>query len=188
MPPSDEPRPEERSGAALSSPPPPSDTQSAPAPAPAPSPAASPAPGRPPARRAAGRADQQRATAALFLALLSLAGLLAFSNVSRGVYVVVFALAAGVLAAWFAGTAIGRARHQRTALPHGSVTALVIAGIGMAISLVLLAGFAVFGKQLSAYSQCLRGANTVSAQQACHSQFMHSVTGRLSGLRSGSRG
>jgi hypothetical protein len=116
--------------------------------------------------------------------MLSLFGLLAINNISRGVYVVAFALLAGVVAAWFAATAIRRARHQRTALPRGSVAALVIAGIGMAISIVGLVGFAVLGKQLSSYSHCLTGANTLTAQQACQSQFTHAVTGALNGLRS----
>lgn len=131
----------------------------------------------------AARACQHRATAALFLAMLSLVGLLAINNFSRGVYVVAFALLAGVSAVWFAATAIGRARHHRTALPRGSVSALVIASIGMAISVLLLVGFAVLGKQLSAYSSCLTGANTLTAQQACRSQFTHAVTGALDGLR-----
>ena len=99
-----------------------------------------------------------------------------------------FALAAGALAVWFAATSIRRARRQHTALPRGSVIALVIAGIGMAISIVLLAGFAMFGKQVSAYSRCLSGANTIVAENTCHSQFMNSLTGTASGLRSGSHG
>lgn len=161
---------------------------SAPAEPPASPPAPATVPAAPRPRRTAGRLLQQRATAALLLALLSLFGLLAISNVSRGVPVVAFALAAGALAAWFAATAIGRARHQGSALPRGSITALVIASLGMAISIILLAGFAIFGKQLSSYSRCLTGANTLASQQSCRSQFMDQVTGTLNGLRSTSHG
>ena len=130
---------------------------------------------------------QQRASAALFLALLGLFGLLAISNISRGAAVAAFALLSGTLAAWYAATAIRRARRAATALPHGSVLALVIAGAGITVSVIVLAGFALFGKQLSAYSQCVSGANTLMAQQDCYSQLTHSLTATVP-LRSPSAG
>ena len=126
----------------------------------------------------AGRADpmlQQRSVAALFLALLSLFGVLGVSNFQRGVYIVAFALVAGAMAVWLAATAMRRARHRGTAGPRGSVVALVIGGVGVLISAVLLAGFALFGKQASTYSRCLSGANTVAAQQMCRTQFTRAI-------------
>jgi hypothetical protein len=126
----------------------------------------------------AGQADpayRQRAVAALFLSLLSLFGLLALSNFQRGIYIVAFALVVGALGIWLAATALRRARRSGTAGPRGSVTAIVIGGIGVLLSAVLLAGFAVFGKQAAAYSQCLSGANTNAAQQACQTQFIRAV-------------
>lgn len=153
-----------------------------PEPSPAePSPAEPPAAGTPHGQTAApkaGRADpplQQRSVAALFLALLSLFGLLGLSNFQRGVYIVAFALVAGTMAVWLAATAMRRARRRGTAGPRGSVVAIVIGGVGVLISGVLLAGFALFGKQASTYSQCLSGANTVAAQQACRTQFTHAI-------------
>ncbi len=142
-------------------------------------------PGGPP--RPAAALHQQRATAALFMAMLSLFGLLAISNLNRGIDIVAFTLVAGVVAAWFGATAIGRARHHGTALPRGSITALVIAGIGIAISAILLAGFALLGRQLTAYSQCINSANTVTAQQACRSQFTHAVSGPLASLQTAAK-
>jgi len=190
MPPSDDYRPEERSTGAVLSPPPHLESPRPPAPAQAepPGPASQP-PGPPPARQprahrpSAALACQHRATAGLFLAMLSLFGLLAISNFSRGIYIVAFSLLAGVVAAWFSATAIGRARHHGTALPRGSITALVIASIGVAMSALLLAGFAVMGRQLTTYSRCLTAANTLAAQQTCEHQFSGSVTGMLNGLR-----
>jgi hypothetical protein len=117
-------------------------------------------------------AHQQRAVAALFLALLSLLGLLGLSNFQRGRYIVGFALVVGVLAVWFAATAIVRARRRNTTLPRGSVLAAVIGVIGVLLSGLLLAGFALFGPQATRYSQCLSGANTISAQQSCRHQFI----------------
>ena len=140
--------------------------------------------GTPPAKSAApevkrgGRADpllQQRSVAALFLGLLSLFGVLGLSNFQRGVYIVGFALVAGTMAVWLAATAMRRARHRGTAGPRGSVVAIVIGGVGVLISAVLLAGFALFGKQASTYSQCLSGANTVAAQQTCRTQFTRGI-------------
>ncbi len=125
-----------------------------------------------------GRADpvhQQRSVAALFLALLSLFGVLGLSNFQRGVFIVAFALVAGVMAIWLAGTAIRRARRGGTAGPRGSVVAIAIGGVGVLISGILLAGFALFGHQASTFSQCLSGANTVVAQQACRTQFTRAI-------------
>lgn len=128
--------------------------------------------------RRSGRADpahQQRALAALVLSVLSLFGLLGVSNFQRGVYIVGFALVSGVLAIWLAATALARTRRAGTAGPRGSVTAIVIGGIGVLLSGLLLLGFALFGQQASTFSRCLSGANTIAAQQACRNQFAHSI-------------
>ena len=147
-------------------------------------PAGTPPAGTPSAETAApkvkraGRADpalQQRSVASLFLALLSLFGVLGLSNFQRGVYVVAFALVAGIMAVWLAATAMRRARRRGTAGPRGSVVAIVIGGVGVLTSAVLLAGFALFGKQASTFSQCLSGANTVAAQQTCRTQFTRAI-------------
>ena len=160
-------------------PPPPPEPSPA-EPSPTEPPAAGPPPGETaaPKVRRAGRADpllQQRSVAALFLALLSLFGVLGLSNFQRGVYIVAFALVAGAMAVWLAATALRRARHRGTAGPRGSVVALVIGGVGVLISAVLLAGFALFGKQVSTFSRCLSGANTVAAQQMCRTQFSRAI-------------
>lgn len=128
--------------------------------------------------RPAGSVDpahQQRTVAAFFLAVLSLFGVLGLSNFQRGVYIVVFALVAGAMAIWLAGTAIRRARRGGTAGPRGSVVVIAIGGAGVLVSSVLLAGFALLGHQASAFSQCLSGANTVAAQQTCQTRFMRAV-------------
>jgi hypothetical protein len=107
---------------------------------------------------------QHRALAALIVALLSLAGFLGFNiDVRRGLIIVIYALLAGVIALWLALTAIKRARRNRTARPRGSVAAVVLAGVGIGLSLVMLLAFALFGPQLSAYGRCLSGANTIAA-------------------------
>jgi hypothetical protein len=132
---------------------------------------------------------QHRALAALVVALLGLAGFLGFNvDLHRGILVVGYALLAGVIALWLAVTAIRRARRNRTARPRGSVAAVTIAGIGIALSLVMLLAFALFGRQLTVYGQCLSGANTIAAQQACYSQFSHALNSQLNLLGSSSHG
>lgn len=126
-----------------------------------------------------------RATAGLFLALLSLAGLLGLSNFRHGIYVVLYGLLAGAVGLWFAVTAMTSARRRKTARPRGAVAAVVISGLGILMGAVMLAGFAVFGKQLSAYSNCLSGANTIASRQACQHQFTQAVNNRISSISSG---
>ena len=140
-------------------------------------------PARPKARSLppAGAATRQRAVAALFLALLSLFGLLGLNNLQRGVYIAAFALVAAALAVWLGGTSISRARRGGTMSPRASVTAIAIGAIGVLLSGLLLVGFAAFGKQVATYTQCLSGANTIAAQQACKDQLVHAVEGRASG-------
>jgi hypothetical protein len=61
----------------------------------------------------------------------------------------------------------------------------VLGGLGLAFSAFWLLILAVFWPQLNTYYNCLSGANTVSAQHACHSQFTNSVGSELSVLRNG---
>lgn len=133
-------------------------------------------------------AAQQRALAALLVALLSLTGVLALGFPQRGVYLVGYALLAGLVAMWLAVSALARARRSHTARPHGSAAATAIAGIGILLSTVLLLAFAVFGRQLSAYGRCLSAAGTSTAQQACQAQLTHALNREMSALRSAERG
>src|SRR5262245_63043163 len=75
---------------------------------------------------------RHRALAALIVALLSLAGLLAFNiEAQQAVLAVIYSLLAGATALWLALTAMRRARRSHTARPRGSVAATVIACIGI---------------------------------------------------------
>jgi amino acid transporter len=133
-------------------------------------------------------ATQRRAVAALLLSLLSLAGLLSLNYLQRGIYLVAYALLAGVIAMFLAVTSLTRARRRRTARPRGSVTATVIAAVGIVLSMVMLLAFVVFGPQLKAYGRCLGAATTGADQQACQTQFIHAVNRELTTFRAtGSR-
>jgi hypothetical protein len=123
---------------------------------------------------------RQRALAAVFVALLSLAGVLGFNiEAQRAVLVVVYSLLAGATALWLALTAMRRARRSRTARPRGSVAATVIAGIGTGLAAAMLLAFGLFGRQLSDYGRCLSGANTIAASQSCYSRFAHALDHKI---------
>ena len=129
---------------------------------------------------------RQRALAAFALGLLSLLGLtLGLGNVHRSVYVATLALLFAVTAIWLGAGANRRARRSGTARPRGAVSGIVLGGFGLALSALWLVVLAVFWPQLSAYDNCMGGANTVTAQQACHSQLTHSIGGEISILQGG---
>ena len=131
---------------------------------------------------------QQRALAALLVALLSLTGVLALGAPERGVLLVGYALLAGVVAMWLALTARARARRGRTAHPHGSAAATAIAGLGIVLSVILLLAFVMLGRQMSAYGRCLSEAGTSAAQQACRVQFTRAVNKEIATIRAAERG
>ena len=119
---------------------------------------------------------QQRSWAGLMLAVLSLITMMLLSgNVRRGVYVVVVALVIALTGLWLAASAMSRARRGGSGRPRGSVLATILGVVGCLFSGFVLAGFLMFWPQLTQYSDCLSGANTVSAQQACQQQLNNSV-------------
>ena len=133
-------------------------------------------------------ATQRRAVAALLVALMSLVGLLSLNYLQRGIYLVAYALLAGLVAMWLAVTSLRRARRSGTARPRGSIAATVIAAVGIVSSAFMLLAFAVFGPQLAAYGRCLSAASTSADQQACQTQFIHTVNRELTGLRANGSG
>ena len=143
----------------------------------------------PPARRQLPPPDpavRQRALAALAMGVLSLVGLmLGLGNLHRGIYVAVLTLAFGVAAIWLGVTASKKARRSGTARPRWAVGGVMLGGLGLAFSALWLLVLAVFWPQLNAYYTCMGGANTVAAQQACHTQFTNSVGGEVGLLQNG---
>ena len=127
---------------------------------------------------------RQRALAALALGVLSLLGLaLGLGNVHRGVFVAVLTLLFGMTAIWLGVGASRRARRSGTARPRGAISGIVLGGFGLGFSALWLLVLAVFWPQLSAYYNCMNSANTVTAQQTCHSQLTNSVNREISVLQ-----
>ncbi|MFY9929139.1 MAG: DUF4190 domain-containing protein [Streptosporangiaceae bacterium] len=131
-------------------------------------------------------AVRQRALAAFALGLLSLIGLLlGLGNLRRGIVVAVVMLVFAVTAIWLGVTANRRARRTGTSRPRWAVSGVVLGGFGVAFGALWLMVLAVFWPQLNSYYNCMAGANTVTAQQACHNQFTSSVGGEMSVLQNG---
>lgn len=129
---------------------------------------------------------RQRGIAALCLGGLSLIGLaLGLGNLHRGIYVAVLTLIFALTAIWLGASASRQARRGGTARPRGAVSGIVLGSFGLAISALWLLALAVFYPQLNTYDNCMAGANTVSAQQTCHSQFSNSVGSEISLLQNG---
>ena len=129
---------------------------------------------------------RQQALAAFALGVLSLVGLaLGLGNLRRGVFVAVVTLLFGATAIWLGVRANRRARRGGTARPRGAISGIVLGGFGLAFSTLWLLALAMFWPQLSTYNNCMSGANTVVAQQACQSQFTQSVNGEISVLLGG---
>ena len=61
----------------------------------------------------------------------------------------------------------------------------MLGSLGLALSALWLLVLAVFWPQLSTYYNCMSGANTVAAQQACRNQLTNSVGGEIGVLRGG---
>jgi hypothetical protein len=131
-------------------------------------------------------AVRQRALAALLLGALSLIGLsFGLGNLGRGIYVAILALLFAAAAVWLGVTASKTARRSGTAQPRFAVGGVVLGGLGLAFSALWLLVLAVFWSQLNTYYSCMGGANTVTAQQACHKQFTDSVGSEISLLQDG---
>ena len=129
---------------------------------------------------------RQQAVVAFALGVLSLLGLaLGLGDVRRSVFVAVLTLLFAGTAIWIGVAVNRRARRSGTARPRGTVSGIVLGGFGLAFSTLWLLALAMFWPQLSAYNNCMSGANTVAAQQACHTAFTNSVGGEISVLEGG---
>ena len=100
-------------------------------------------------------------------------------------FVAILTLVFAAIAIWLGAGASRRARRSGTARPRGSITGIALGGFGLAFSALWLLVLAVFGTQLNAYYNCMSGANTVAAQQACRTQLDNSVGGEISVLQNG---
>lgn len=135
-------------------------------------------------RQPADPALQQRSWAGLALAVLSLIGMTFVSgNVRRGAVAVGVALIIAGVALWLSISSMSRARRAGSGRPRGAVFATILGTAACVFAAFVLLGFAMFWPQLTRYSTCMSGANTVTAQQACRQQLTNSVGNQFGVLR-----
>jgi hypothetical protein len=128
---------------------------------------------------------RQRAWAAFTLGALSVLGLAFIGNLRRGFYVVGLMAVFAVIAIWLGSTTSKQARHSGAARPRGAFGGVLLGSFGLALSVLWVVVLGVFWTQLTTYSACTDTANTITAQQACQSQFSHSIDNEISLLQSG---
>lgn len=109
--------------------------------------------------------------------MLSLLGI--GSDFHRSIFLVIFALLIGVAAFWLGLLTVRQARQAASARPRTAIFGAAFGAIGATLSVLLLVAFGLFWKQLSVYSHCLGGANTLSAQHACQQQLNRSLHGEF---------
>jgi hypothetical protein len=117
--------------------------------------------------------------------MFSLFGLTGVGTLNRGVYVVSVTLVIAIAAVWLGFSALADARRGATYRPRGAIVGTTLGGLGLVFSALALIALAIFWKELTAYSNCMSGANTVAAQDTCQSQFGHSVNNKIHIIRSG---
>src|SRR5262249_53168740 len=115
----------------------------------------------------AAPALQQRAAAALILAVLSLITLMLIGNLQRAVYVDAVALIVALIGLVLAVSAMRAAKREGTRRPRASVASTVLAGLGVLLSGSALIVLLAFWSQYMQYAKCLNGATTVATQSAC---------------------
>ena len=120
---------------------------------------------------------QQRASAGLALALLSLLAMVLIGNLQRPPSYAV-ALPSR-LSRWprLLGDVGREAAHRRP-----RVVGAVLGVIGLLFSGFALLGFLIFGAQLNQYANCGRARRTRRRQQACQNQLDNSITSRIGAL------
>ena len=130
----------------------------------------------------AAPALQQRATAALILAALSLIAMIWGSNLQRTVYVVAVSLVVALVGLVLAISAMRAAKRAGTRRPRATIAAVVLSGVGTLFSGITLISFLVFWSQYMQYANCMNGAATVATQNACWTQLQNSVGNEASVL------
>jgi hypothetical protein len=132
----------------------------------------------------AAPALQQRATAALILAALSLIAMMWGANLQRTVYVVAVSLVVALVGLALAISAMRAAKRAGTRRPRAAIAGVLLSAVGTLFSGIALIGFLMFWSQYMQYANCMNGAVTVATQNACQTQFQNTVGNEVSVLSS----
>ena len=111
--------------------------------------------------------------------LLSLITMMLIGNLQRAVYVVAVALVVAVAGLALAVSAMRAAKRAGTRRPRAAVPSVVLGAVGALFCAFALVGLLVFWSQYMQYANCLNGASTVAARNACEQAFQNSVGDRI---------
>lgn len=71
-----------------------------------------------------------------------------------------------------------RAAREREVTAPGALMSMVLGWVGIGFSALLLAGYAVFWTEFTAYQECSAQAHTVSSQEACGDAIREAIAER----------
>lgn len=132
--------------------------------------------GRPAGEPPAGQTEaRQGGVRALWLGGIALVTSLFFYPL--GLVLGIAALVVGIKARR-AARATGGAGGARQAVP-GAVPGMVMGGIGLAMSLVMVAGAIVLRTEFSGYWDCVNASNTHTDEQACRDEYYPKIEDKL---------
>jgi hypothetical protein len=135
-------------------------------------------------RQPASPALQQRAFAALMLALICLFGMVFLTdNLHRAVVGLAVTLVIGGTGLWLAISAMSKSRKAGAARPRFVILATVLAVLGTGMSALALTVVSVFWAPVNQYADCMSAASTPAAQSACNQQ-LHTALQNSVGLTS----
>jgi peptidoglycan/LPS O-acetylase OafA/YrhL len=125
---------------------------------------------------------QQRAAAALALALLSLIAMMLIGNLQRAAYVAAVALVVAVIALALAISAMKAAKRAGHRRPRAAVAGVVLGAAGALVSASALIELLAFSAQFTQYANCLNGAITAAARNVCEQQLNNSLREQITVL------
>jgi len=118
---------------------------------------------------------RQRAVAAFLIGGLSLLAVPSAHDPRRALLVLAVVVVFGVVAVWLGLTASRQARRERTRRPAWAFGGILLGICGAGFALLILSAYAMFWSQTNTYFSCSSSANTVTAEQACNTQFQQST-------------
>jgi hypothetical protein len=130
----------------------------------------------------AAPALQQRAFAAVTLAVLSLLAMVLIGNLQRAAVVLGVSLGVALLGLILAISAMSAARRAGSRRPRGALAGVLLCAIGLVLSGLALTAFLLFSAQIDQYNGCMNGANTVTEQQSCQTQLDNAINARVTSL------
>lgn len=124
---------------------------------------------------------RQRAVAAFVIGALSLLAVPSAHDPRKALLVLTLVIVFGLAAVWLGMTANRQARRESTARPAWAFGGVLLGVFGAGFGVLMLYAFVMFWPQLNTYFSCMNSANTITASQACTTQFKQ-ATGQEIGV------